>query len=290
MANSTRSSIKSFFRQDPNLIVLVPIAGSSLLVDLSGGGRNATAVNSPASGPSSLVRRQTYKFVNQKNVAPKHLTVAASATVTWAAGALLSMIFWALMDTTVAGSGETNYRFIEKAASSGGGSSGNFNINTGNYLIGFSYTNATGSATYSIAQSSGLGFRVGVWVMFAITYTFPTSSNATKPRLYVNGADQPMGSWSSTPNGTVITSATDPLRIACDAYSVDHSNDNRGFNGRFGEVGFWKGRILSPVEIAAYYRSAIKFYRSESMGLYVPAGGGSSMPVFHSSYQRRRAA
>ncbi len=266
MSYAAQSTIRRFFRSDPNIVVLLPVQGNSRLRDISGGNRHAVAQNSPGSGPCSLTRAATYAFANQRGVAPRHIHVAGSSVINWPAGSALSMIFWMMLDKSIADSGENNYRFLEKSAYSNGGASGNFNIGTNNWSIGFAYTNSANSATYSCNQTSGPGLKVGVWSMVAITYSFPTSSNATKPRIYVNGFEVTVGSWNGTPNGTVITNTAEPLQIASDSYSESYPSDNRGVNGKFAEVAFWKGRILSPAEIAHYYRFARNSYRLERVG------------------------
>jgi hypothetical protein len=176
------------------------------------------------------------------------------------------MIFWLMFDKSIADSGESNYRFLEKSAASGGGASGNFNIGANNWAISFSYTNSSNSTSYSCNQTVGPGLKVGVWTMIAITYSFPTSSNTTRPRLYVNGYEVTVSSWNVSPNGTVITNTAEPLQIASDSYSESYPSDSRGVNGKFAEMAFWKGRILSPVEIAHYYRFARNSYRLERVG------------------------
>jgi hypothetical protein len=287
-----RGSIRSFFRRDPCIVLHLPgLAGSAGgLVDVSGNKYNATARNTPASYHGRF-GGHAYRLVNADGTAPKYFDVPGSATITWAAGTKLSVIFWVYFTLAPSETTEANFRFIEKGADSSGGASGNFNISFNGSVIGFAYTNSAQSATYSTSGASPAWVRF--WNCIGLTYAFPTGSDATPPAIYINGVRSTVPNMSGPPNGTVRTATGQSLTLGADQYSIaQYASDCRGLNGILDEMAFWKGRIVSPVEMAAYYRTAMRHMNPmfRLTDAAAAAGGGSAVPVFHSNYSRRRRA
>lgn len=286
-----RGSIRSFFRRDPCIVLHLPGLGGVTggLTDISGNKYNATARNTPASYHGRF-GGHAYRLVNTDGTAAKYIDVPGSATITWAAGTKLSIIFWVYFTSLVSETNEPNFRFIEKGASSSGGASGNFNISWGGTTFGFGYTNSALTTTYSCGTTMAAFVRR--WNCIGITYTFPTTSDSTPPVFFINGVQSPVSNMSPTPNGTVVTNTGEALTLGSDQYGYTYyATDCRGLNGILDEMAFWKGRIISPVEMAAYYRNATR--RANTMRRltdYVAAGGGSAVPVFQSNYSRKRRA
>jgi len=254
-------SIWPFFRADRSIIIYLPgLSGiSQALTDISGGARNATARNSPALGSFGRFGGGAYNLVNARNIAPKYIDIPGSTTVTWASGTKFSIIFWVFFSKTITESGEANYRFLEKGADSNGGASGNWNISWGGSGIGFAYTNAANSASYSTSSAKVVFVRG--WNCIGVTYTFPTTSNATPPAIYINGVRSTVANMSPTPDGTVRTATGQALTIGSDQYGIANTSDNRAINGIIDEVAIWKGRIVTPVEMVAYYKGAVNTQR-----------------------------
>lgn len=200
---------------------------------------------------------QAYHFDNDDNTTVEYGKLAGtSASLNRVAGNQITIAFWVRFTKQPSETSEPNYRFIGYGQNTGGNSGQYLLIYTGSAL-NFIYNNAGETATYWTGITKTLSNNV--WYHCVITYTYPTTSDATKPLFYVDGVNITANAWNATPDGTLLADSG-VFTLGNDNYGITTwTTDNRGMNGELDEV-IIDEAIWSAAEVRARYNKGRMIY------------------------------